>query len=234
MTTIIGMNAGKGNKGVVLASDCQATYMTDSMNPVSKGPIEKIDISEAREVAIGMSGVFDEHYTEFLTKVIKGDIDIRKVVDEGYFRELRDLNSSRWKTLPDQRMNGLLLATRFDNNPQLYTCWPMGQVEPRGFTVIGSGQELPLEYFTSKRAVSLYEEGKSCLDPENLSLEDAIGYSYIGLEAATSQDVYSSGVNLVVVEEGEIKEYGPGIREKAKVAEREEVRRIQKLYASEE
>lgn len=214
MTTLIGIRAGNGNGGVILGSDMSRTQT--SWNP--QGDVayrqqrrtegQKIYIDNKREIALCMSGTYDQHYIGFLSKVINDEVDLKKNIEERFFPELAKLNYDRWqgKVPNNENINGLLIATRFDE-PKLYTCWPLGLLEERSWTSIGSGSEYALNHIS--------EQGK--LIPRGICLGEAIDIVVAALDKA-SQDVYTGGLDMVVVKKEGIYDFGKEIREEVNTA----------------
>lgn len=222
MTTLIGMKVEKGKEAVILASDLSRTQTRWSAEgdvayrQQTRSEGQKIYVDDKREIALCMSGNFDQFYIDFLSRVLNGNIDVKKAITKGYFSEFLDLNLKRWEgRVPDSKyMNGLLLATRFDK-PTLYTCWPLGRIEERVCTSIGSGSEYALAHIS--------KQGK--LIPKRLTLEEGIDLSIASLDEA-SQDIYTGGLDLVVVTQEGIKEFGNGITNAIKSAKKEIIQKI--------
>ena len=226
MTTLIGIKAEKGKKakqGVVLASDLSRTQTKwtaqgdVAYRQQTKSEGQKIHVDDAGRVAICMSGIYDQGYVDFLSAILEGDIDVRSVVEKGYFETLRNLNLSRWNgEIPNNElMNGLLLATRFDNKPELYTCYPLGKVETRQWAAIGSGSDYAAKHIT----------GKGVLIPRGLELGKGIDLTVESLNEA-SQDIYTGGLDLVVVTSRGIREFGSGIKKAVDSAKEGAIRNI--------
>ena len=99
--------------------------------------------------------------------------------------------------LPDTgALTSFLLATRFDNVPKLWTCWPMGAVEERSWVALGSGEERIREYL---KALQVYGESKGYLDFRSPTISDAIRVGLEAVRRAQTQDVYSHGLDMLVV-----------------------------------
>ena len=158
MTTLVGIKAEKGKKGVILASDLSGTRTRwNSQGDVAykqqtTSEIQKIYVDKNREVAVCATGVIEPSYTDFLFSIIEGDIDMKEVVEKREFPQLREMNLDRWGgKIPDsQYINSLLIATRF-GEPTLYTCWPLGKIEEKKWTSIGSGSDYALEYIGNNK-----------------------------------------------------------------------------------
>jgi len=229
MTTLIGLKAENGREGVILASDLSRTA-TDwiaqgdvAYRAQTKSEGQKIYVSKNRELAVCMSGVFDSLYTDFLSRLLDGQIDFRKAINEKGFPELSGLNHARWgNKFPDNNhLNGLLIATRFENQPRLYTCWPLGLVEPvSDLSSFGSGSQYALKHIQSK--------GK--LIPYQLSISEGVSLASEALEEA-SRDIYTGGLDLVVITSDEIQEFGAVIRESMETAKKAAVDSIRSKFA---
>ncbi|MFH1501225.1 MAG: hypothetical protein ABIE22_04745 [archaeon] len=217
MTTIVGIKAEKGVEGIVLASDLAGTREEwqargdIAVRKQSQSETQKIYVDEKQEAAISMTGVLDSAYQKFLVQMLKGDINLKKALqnDEKIFPELLSLSLSRWGNMEaNDYRNSLLIATRFNKKPQLYSCWPLGKVVPTDGIAIGSGSQYAIEYIANL--------GK--LIPYEVSIEDAIEMTSKALERASSQDLYTRGLDIVVVTAGGIHSYGDTIKEKVDAA----------------
>ena len=114
------------------------------------------------------------------------------------------LNEYRWEGRQPNthNMNSLLIATRFNKKPELYSVWPLGRVEGKVWTSIGSGSDYAGEYIS--------KQGK--LIPRGLSINEGIDLAVSSLNNA-SQDIYTGGMDLVVITKDKISEYGKDIKE---------------------
>ena len=224
MTTLVGIVAGKGKKGVILGSDLSITRV--QWNPrgdiaykqVTKAEGQKIYVDEKRQVALCMAGIWDLSYKNFRDSILSGEIDIKKVIKKGHFNELSKLNHRRWngKVPIGDAVNSLLIATRF-GEPKLYTCWPLGRVEEKVYTAIGSGSEYVLKYITNQDASI----------PRGITLSDGVDLVNSSLEKA-SEDIYTIGVDLVVVTSMGIKEFGGEIKDSIDQAKQRTIERIKR------
>lgn len=225
MTTLVGIVADKGPKGVILGSDLSRTQTKwtpqgdVAYRQQTKLEGQKIYVGDQKDFALCMSGVFDQLYTDFLADVLGGNINVKKAVSSGYFKEFAMLNDKRWGgRVPDtEYMNALLLATRFDNNPKLYTCFPLGRIEPRAWTSIGSGSDYALKHIS--------EKGK--LIPKRVTLKEGIDLTVESLEKA-SQDIYTGGLDLVIVTPKNIISFGDQIKQNIDVAKQRIINQIKK------
>ena len=52
----------------------------------TKFEVQKIHIDDKQELAICMSGVYDELYKNFLYSMLRGKIDFKKSLKKGFFR----------------------------------------------------------------------------------------------------------------------------------------------------
>ncbi|MAG47538.1 hypothetical protein CL617_02955 [archaeon] len=227
MTTLIGIATDGEKKGIVLGSDSRRTHQEwkqqgDIAYKVqTQREAQKIYVDEKREVAVTMTGVVDPNYTEFLTGILNGSINVKEAIEKGYFADLNELNLRRWEfKLPNiENSNALLLATRYENDPQLHTCYPLGAIERRAWTSIGSGEEHAINYILSQ-AVSV-----PALNPPNITLAQGVDLAYQGLKEA-SQDIYTGGLDLVVIGEEKIIEFGEKIKTSLDNAEQKTITNI--------
>jgi len=210
MTTLIGIKADKGERGIILASDLSATRTEwKSQGDVayrqqSKHESQKIYVDNNREIAIATAGVFDQYAIDFLSALIDGKIDFKKAIEKGFFNDLVNLNLGRWdgRTPQSEYLTGLLIATRFNNDPKLFTCYPLGRIEEKSWTSIGSGSEYATSFISKK----------GLLIPGGLELKTGVDLAVKALDEA-SQDIYTGGLDLTVIKIGEITEYGQKIRD---------------------
>jgi len=205
MTTIMGVKAKKGKKirGIVFGSDLSAT----STNWNAQGDIaykeqtkygyQKIRISDDKSFAVGIAGAYDDAYLNFFKDVLEGKFDIEKILSESFFPEFRDLNLSRWNgEFPNsQNANEFLIASRFNNQPNLHRCYPLGKVHEYDGTVIGSGAKYVMSYIEIKRP-----------SIPNLTLNQAIDLVEGALSEA-GKDIYTVGLDLVVVKPDKVHEF---------------------------
>lgn len=222
MTTILGIKTYKGEKGVVLASDVSKT--STSWTPQgdlayrkqTKSEVQKIRVDNKREFVVCMVGVYDQHYINFLNRTLDNEINVKDAIKKGSLEELLKLNLERWeyRDYQPEYVNGLLLATRFDGEPKLYTCWPLGKVEERPWTAIGSGSGYAIEHIN-----------KQDLDIPFISLEEGIDLAVSSLDKA-AQDIYTGGLDLVVLTADKIKTFGNEIKKDIKQAKAQSIQKI--------
>ena len=230
MTTLVGIRADKitpesKNKGIVLASDLSRTQDRwnvqgdQAYRQQTRSEGQKIYTDDKGELALCMSGVVDQQYIDFLSEVLRGRIDFRAAIKDSYLSELFNLNLKRWGGMVpnNENLNSLLVATRFDNSPKLYTCYPLGKVEERSWTSIGSGSGYALNHI----------QKKGNLIPEYLSLHEGVDLAVSALEEA-AQDLYTGGADLTVITPTEIKQYGETIKARVSEAQKQAVAEIKK------
>ncbi len=208
MTTVFGIKHPQINLGILVA-DRQTTKLDDETGiPNGKYLVRKLWKSKNENYCFGHSGNRDNETEEFVKKLSGGKFDVRKITKKGYFPELRKLNIKRMgKRLPDlKKISGIILMTRFNKNPELYTCFPFGSVEKRGWTCTGSGDQKIIEYMNALQVI--YEAGDYKGNVSEPGVSDVIR---IGLEAvrrSQNQDLYSQGLDMLVCKpEGIIDHY---------------------------
>lgn len=212
MTTLVGIVAEKGKKSVILASDLNRTHVNwqpqgdYAFKKLTKTEAPKIWVNDQRDLALCMTGVFDQYYIEFLARVLNGKIDFKKALKKGVFEQLKNINYARWQgKMPTENFNALLVATRYKGEPRLYTCFPLGNVEERDCASIGSGSDFAFAYLQNQDIMSSLR----------ITRLDAIDLATGALEAA-AQDIYTGGLDIVSVGEKGIKEFRPLIQRIAK------------------
>ncbi|MBM3233277.1 hypothetical protein FJZ18_03885 [Candidatus Pacearchaeota archaeon] len=225
MTTLVGIVACKGTPGVVLASDIASTRTEweergdVAYKRLTRTNAQKIHISRSNEFAVCMAGIADSDYCQFLYDLLEGKIPLKESLEKGHFEELFRLNYNRFggKTWNSSAQNSLLIASRYEGKPKLYTCWPLGRIEERLGTSIGSGSEHALRYFDEQKYLSF----------EQISLSDAASMADSALERAAT-DIYTGGFDMVVVVPHDIKQYGQEIQSSLAQAKIKTMSRIRK------
>lgn len=209
MTTIIGINAGYGTKGIVLASDLAGTRSDwSAQGDVAyrlqrKSEVQKIHVDERKEIAVASSGVQDQLYINLLLGILDRKIDIQAAIQKGFLQEFLNMHLERWggKSPDPDYMNNLLLVTRF-GEPKLYGCHPMGKIEEiESWAPIGSGSRYAREYVSSQPV----------LIPGRCSLDKGIDLAVEALQKA-SEDIYTGGLDIIVATDKDIVPYGDKIR----------------------
>ena len=214
MTTLVGI-CSENETEVVLASDRQVSHNDDSGNFQSKGPAKKLYVENRRDLAFGIAGVYDRATVELIKAVVDGSIDLRKRIDEGKFPELLEINLERYGgKLPDLNLKestGLFVSTRYEKKPQLFTCWPLGKIEGRQWTCIGSGSKYVEAYFQAEEIVRSARPSATIFKKGKISHKVARELAYRAVRYAAKDDPYSSGLDLVVVGADGIIEFGDRI-----------------------
>ena len=197
MTTLLGIQFNEVNASI-LVGDRQTTKIDAGGMPNGKHLGRKLWKDVEGNFCLGHAGNMDQETYDLIQRTITGEIDIKKVIEKGYFPELRRMNIKKMgKRVPDKStLSGLLIATRFDNSPDLYTCFPLGEVGKRGWVSIGSGEDLVSNYIDSLRVLS---EAESYLERSyTADVRDVIKTGLEAVRMAQSKDVYSHGLDLVV------------------------------------
>lgn len=204
MTTLFGLRHPKTDLAVLVAD--RQTTSTDLRTgfPIGKQLGRKLWVSKEGNYCLGHSGLRDNQTEDFIGNILEGRYNISEIIQQEKFEELRDLNIQRmgYEMPNPERLSSFLIATRFDNNPKLYTCFPLGKVEERSLVAIGSGSQRVNEYMN---ALDIISEAKDYL-PNGKGIEPG-DLIQIGLEAvrrAQSKDVYSHGLDMMVCTPGKI------------------------------
>jgi hypothetical protein len=235
MTTVVGITAGKGCEGIVLASDLTGTRT--ELRPVSEGYLreetkeqvpQKIYVAEGKGFAFAGAGLVDDLWTSFIYDLRTGKIDLRQALERGGWNVLPDIHLKRFKgyTWNHEGTNSLLIASRLKLKPQkraisdpmLFTCFPLGKIETRFYTAIGSGSKHALNYLADK--------GLDTRDPREISIYEAMGFVEGALDAATSRDIYSGGLEMTVVTRTGIRTSEDIIVEEQKLARQRSMARL--------
>lgn len=221
MTTIFGIRHNEVNASV-LAGDRQGTFP----DRYEKVPLSKLYIDNSKEFAFGFAGSATPQLEDLTKKLQEGNINIEKIVSEGIFNELRELNIEQMGgyKINNQYETGMLLATRFGGNCQLYTCWPLGKVEPRECTYVGSGSDYIQQYLSALNVRQVINPKKP---RKEHGVEDIIRIGLEGVKYAASKDLFSNGLDLVVVTPDTIKDHSDDLEDNTF---KRKVRKIQKQY----
>jgi len=220
MTTIVGIKACKEKGVVILGSDINGTKTNWQDNRETKSEVQKIYVNDARNAALGVAGIYDEAFKSFLSDFLDGRFDLEKIINEKFFKELESLNVKRWKGITPHQdsLTGLLLAIKSEK-PKLYTCWPMGKVEERDWTSIGSGSDYAIEYINEQREFI----------PNRISPERGIDLTISALDKA-SKDIYTGGLDIAVVTPDGIYDFGKEVREKMNKARNKAIEEIKSKF----
>jgi len=223
MTTLVGIKANRGKKGVVLASDLNKTRQEwkpegdIAYKELTTSETQKIYAGHSNRVAIAGAGIVDSYLGKFIEDIKRGKIDIEKVITESYFPEVLDMNLNRWNgTVPiAENSSSFLMATRF-GEPKLYTCWPLGKVEERLWTSIGSGSKYALQYL---------RDAEGPMQNNSWTLKRSLDLSVESLNRA-SQDIYTGGLDIVVLTKEGLFPFGKDIKTSLQGAKKRVVRNI--------
>jgi len=198
MTTIFGLRHPKVDLAL-LAADRQITINGRGQDPEKDLEGRKLCLSDNQMYAFGCSGVYDRGTASLAADMRTGKLDVEKILREGKFPELRELNLSR---LGDEvpymdRLSNFIIISRFNGDPKLHACFPLGKVEQRIWTQIGSGSSKVADYMDGLSKVS---EARSYLGEKRPTNSDDV--IRVGLEAvryAQGKDIYSSGLDMIVL-----------------------------------
>ncbi len=200
MTTVFGIKHPLV-KSAVLVADRQTTYtMPETGLPVRKSLRRKLWTGKRGNFCFGHAGMADKETYDFFQELCDGKFDIERITKRQYFPELRKLNLKKMgKTVADpQNTSGIVLITRFNNKPELYTCFPLGAVqkEKEVWTTIGSGGKKIHEYMG---ALQIMSEAKNYVGSEkDPTIRDVIKVGLEAVRRAQSQDIYSDGLDMLV------------------------------------
>jgi len=223
MTTIVGLTSS-GPKAIILASDeCNTTSFIlkqkgGETQEQYRTECKKIVISEKNLFAAAACGVNDPALKEFMYRLANSDSQLNYTLLSKRFDALLELNGNRWDwKVPDSdNANSMLVASRFNNTPALYTCFPLGCVEPRDYTAIGSGSPYALQFISDNKP------------PRAINLDEAIELAIGSIEVA-HKDPHTNGLDIVVVGPARIIPYGHVITQEVQKAKNEFTRKIKEL-----
>ena len=233
MTTIVGIETRlKEKSAIVLASDVTGTAdnLEDHGDVILRRKTQsnytKLYASKNEQAILGMAGTIDERACELLTRAIAGEIEFEKIVRDGFFPEMRDLHIKRSenKVLKSGDTNSILLAYKGEDQvPRLYTCWPLGLVEHREGTAIGSGSDYAFSFINGELARSLGQiditTKYEMLLPRGIELA-------VGAVRHAARDIYTKGLDLKILTPEGVRSYGKRITDALDAAERDTLSQI--------
>lgn len=199
MTTVFGVKHPEVDSAILVAD--RQTTMTDCRTgfPAGKHLGRKLWTGKGNLYCVGHSGLIDKETEDFVGNLTEGKYNIEKIIEEKNFTELRELNIKRMgRNVPElDKLSSFLLLTRFDNKPKLYTCFPLGNVEERVWTAIGSGFPKIREYMD---ALTILSEAKNYINYKRnpISTRDIVRVGLEAVRRSQNQDIYSSGLDLLV------------------------------------
>lgn len=219
MTTLIGI-CSDNKKEVVLASDRQRS-VTDKYGKIEyKLPAEKLYVSRDRNVALGTVGVFDERAEGLIGDILAGRVDIQRVIADERMPRLLELNLDRLEgKKPDlDKCTGFILATRFGDVPSLFSCYPLGKVEPREVIFVGSGSTYVDEYLKAEKVIQLTRPEVSMLG--EISPQVVREVAYRAVRYAARFDPGSEGLDMMRILPDKIVELGRAIAKQEDLAQK--------------
>ena len=198
MTTVFGIKHPEVEEAIIVA-DRQTTSVSEQTGiPSGKFLGRKLWKSKDDNFCFGHAGNRDQETYDFIQKFIVGEFDIEGITKKGYFPELRKLNLGRMgRQHPDmQKLSGIVLTTRFEKNPKLWTCFPLGEVGERIWTSVGSGDEKIIQYMDALKTLN---EARDYQNPDTKArLQDILRVGLEAVRRSQSQDLYSHGLDLMV------------------------------------
>ncbi len=235
MTTIIGLETRyKGASAIVLASDMTGTGtdFDDKGEVVLKrrvqAPYKKLYAAQDGRSVIGIAGIYDTLAQDLVKKFVNGKLDLQKIANDGFFPNMEAIHLKRAKgrfLRPDDSNSALIACLDEDGSPVLYTCFPLGGVERREGTAIGSGSDYALDFMSQEL---VRRRGPVDIISENyMDLMAGMDLSRRAIRHS-ARDIYTKGLDLVVLTPKDIKEYGQRIRTAIDNAEEGEMDLIRK------
>ena len=162
---------------------------------------------------------------DFLSNLLRGKIELKKALENSYFPELAKLTLDRWgHKKPDKRFNELLIASRFDEQPKLYSCSELGAIEHIKSigAAIGSGRDYAIDY------VNLRMGAPNPKYP-GITMKRAIRLAY-GAIGKASKDIYTGGEDISTITGKEIKNHGKEINKAVEKTKKQELDKILEDY----
>lgn len=211
MTTLVGIVARKGTEGVVIATDVIGTYTgwhergDFAVKVREQAPFSKTFVDDKQTVAIAAAGTYDPDFLNLMHNFKTGKLNLGNAIMQGQLFEFERLHLKRanGRILNPENTNSLLMATRFGEEPRLYSCWPMGRIDHVDFhRVLGSG---------SGHAEGYLNESLAGKVERDIGLPEAIEHARKAVEVA-SRDIYTKGLTLTVVTKDSIDLYASRIK----------------------
>lgn len=233
MTTIVGLETlYKGSPAIVLASDMTGTGtdFDDKGDVVVRrrvqAPYKKLYVAQDEKSVIGIAGVYDTLAQNLIREFVKGNLDLRTITDKGFLPEIEKIHLQRaaGQFLRQENSNSALIACLDDKgSPALYTCFPLGRVERRDGTAIGSGADYALDFMNQE---IVRDRGTINLTSDRCPpLLSGVDLARRAIRHA-AKDIYTKGLDLVVLTPEGVKEYGERIRTAIDGAEEKEMNLI--------
>lgn len=200
MTTLFGVRHPAVN-AAVLVGDRQGTLVDNSNHKLGKKELKrKLYISQDNLYAVGHSGKDDDTTKEFISNLMSGKYDIESAVSSGMFNEFRELNiaSMGIKTPDTKNLSYLILMTRFNNDPKLYFCEPLGEVTGTHCAITGTGGPSIVEYMNYLKVKQNLEELRGNSVSREPKIEDLIEASLEAVMRAQSIDPASQGLDMLI------------------------------------
>lgn len=230
MTTIIGLETSyKGAPAIVLASDMTGTGtdLDDNGDVIVKRRVQahykKLYSAHDGKSVMGIAGIYDPLAQELVKEFVKGNLDLQAITSKGFFPEMEKIHLKRasGRFLRQEDANSTLIACLDQKGtPILYTCFPLGLVERREGTAIGSGADYALNFINQE---ILRDRGPiDIVSERSLPLLDGMNLSRRAIRHA-AKDIYTKGLDLVVLTSEGVKEYGERIRTAIDTAEEKEM-----------
>lgn len=216
MTVIVGVKAGSGINGRVLAADTQLTEY-DGDEPISKTQGVKKLVS-GDYWAMGFSGVKRSYLRDFFRSLKADECSVENAVETGYFREVNELSRRICKEYGEDDLVKFLLVS---SKPKLglYCIDLMGNVNSKqiesdegDYMMIGSGSTSAGDYLEEKLGNDKdYQDG--------VTLEKAIDLAWGSIKEG-NHDIFTGGpIDLIVVTDKYVKDFGASLKQVVRRAE---------------
>ena len=231
MTLIVGVKAGSGIQGRVLAADTQLTEY-DGNEPISKTQGVKKLVS-GDYWTMGFSGVKRAYLRDFFRNLKSDESKVQNAIETGYFPEVNELNRLICKEYGESDLVKFLLASS-KPNLGLYCVDLLGNVNDKqiesdegDYMVIGSGSTSAESYLENKLGNDKdYQDG--------VTLEKAIDLAWDSIKEG-NHDIFTGGpIDLVVVTDKYVKDFGASLKQVVRRAENKALENVKekvvKLY----
>lgn len=194
----------------------------------SQDACQKLYVDPKGYFALGITGLYDESARNLLKEILSGKINLRAAIKAGELKQLAQINNDRFggKIWDPEAVTSMLAVTRGPrgHTPELYTFWPLGKIEGRLWTSIGSGSKYASDYIVEQLK---QQKPVDLTGSEDVSVQRGIVVGTGAINHA-SRDIYTGGLDLVVARNDRITRYGDEIREELSGAENRVMERILK------
>lgn len=209
MTTIVGIKSNQGLEGIVVASDRQASLQDSQGNIEEKFKSSKI-FSGNFWIIVSAGGKFIEIHDFYrkLKEKRRKDHPILRALETGIFQEYLELNLNLGKSYGSTNAIASVMAVNTGNSLELFKIDQFGYIlgpENKNFfyyTSIGAG---------SLKATDSIRRKIKDMDPDNLTLPQAIDLARGAIHEAESDPYSGFGLDFAVLTKDKVHHFTKGL-----------------------